>query len=98
VRRLSEDRRRVAGVAVVDRACVDRFKQRRPECELDPLHRYALRGEALLKRLARFDQQQDRRLLIADPQFAQRFGAQRRGRERHGEGREKEMSAVHDNP
>jgi hypothetical protein len=36
---LGENRRRVAGVAIVDRASVDGFEKRRAEGELDPFDR-----------------------------------------------------------
>ncbi len=84
VRGLGEDRRRIAGVAVVDGAGVKGFEQRRPERELDPSYGYALRLEPLLELLARSHDQQDRGLLIADPHLLQRR-RRRDGEARRGE-------------
>ena len=72
MRGLGEDRRRIAGVAVVDRAGGKGFKKRRPERKLDPSYGYALRLEPPFELLARSHDQQDRGLLKADPHLLQR--------------------------
>ena len=95
-RRLREDRRRVAGVAVVDGAGVDGLEQRRTEGELHPFDRHALRREAALQKLLRFHDEQDRGLLIADAQLRNRRGASgRRKRAGKTRGAEEKSSSIH---
>jgi hypothetical protein len=69
-----EDRRRVAGVAVIDAVSVQRLEERRTRRKLNPPNRQTLRLEPPLGLRARFDDQEDAGLLVADPQRLQRVG------------------------
>ena len=85
-RRLREDRRQVAGIAVVDRSGSKRFEQRGAKSELHPANAHALRFKSLLKGFLRLHDQKRADLLIADAQFLQRLcgnrGADQRRRQR----------------
>ena len=79
---LGEDRRRVAGVAEIDPARVERLKERRTGRKLDPPNRQALRLEPALELPARFDDQKDAGLPVADPQSLRHIGNERPKRAR----------------
>jgi hypothetical protein len=75
LRSLREDRRRVAGVAVIHGPGVDGLQERRAEGELDPAHGNALGREMLFQQLLRLHHQEHGGLLVADAQFRHRARA-----------------------
>ncbi len=80
MRRLGEDWRGIASIAVVDRSGSQRFKQRRSEGKLDPSDPHALGFKALFKDLLLFHDQKRADFLIADAQFPSRVQQRSQGR------------------
>jgi len=77
-RRLSEDGRGIACRADIDAADIHRLQQRRPGRKLDPFHRGAVFGEALLQDALLTRDHQHTRLLVADPHLLQSAAIARR--------------------
>ncbi len=84
LRRLGEDRRRIARRAVVDAADIERLEQRRPERELDPLDLDAERLQPLLEHALLLGDQQRAAALVSEAQLARLAGCGFRGRLRDG--------------
>src|SRR6202011_6219067 len=81
IRRLREDRGRIADIAEVDAADIDRLQQRRPELEIDPLNVDAERLEGVFDRMTLPYRRKETAFLRADADRLRQFRSLRRQRQ-----------------